>query len=216
MKNPKKIDLAKTVEAKNEIVSARDTTEIAASVKEILKDGTPDWVRFPKDYTAMAKEDFARERERTDTQVAQYKFDNQDQMTCEKNRLVNFIDANRFLHRLRGMGVVCKVYEAGKAGTVGLYAMIPGKDKLGFVFITSMQVPVMPEWSLLGEDGMGLPAGETAIGWRQVLFMLCKERVITEAEMYREFGKPAVHPFTSRHRRALYELRSGFIGATHV
>ena len=214
--NPKTVDPSKTVSAEDVIASAHDLAATEATVKEILKDGTPDWVRFPKEYRSMAAEDLAQQKERTAEQVDRYKFEDQDLMTDEESRLVNFIDANRFLHKLRALGVVCKVFDGGKRGTMGLYAMIPGKERLGFQFIASIQVPVMPEWSLLAEDQMGLPNGEAAIGWRQPLFMLVKKRVITEDEMYREFGKPIATPFTARHRRALQELRSGIIGADDV
>ena len=120
----------------------------------------------------MAAEDLAQQKERTAEQVDRYKFDNQALMTDEKGRLVNFMDANKFLHRIRRVGVVCKVFDGGKPGTMGLYAILPHKEQLGFQFIASIQVPVMPEWSLLAEDQMGLPNGEAAIGWRGVLFML--------------------------------------------
>jgi hypothetical protein len=213
LKNPKTIDPSKAVDVDENIAAQHDVPTTEATVKEILKDGTPDWVRFPKEYKQMAVEDVLEQKERTSTQVANYKFENQELMTDEKPRLVNFLHANKFLGKLRDMGVTCGVYDAGKPGTMGLYAVVPGHERLGRQFITSIQVPVMPEWSLLAEDDMGLPNGEAAIGWRAVLFMLVKNRVITEAEMYKHFGYPVVQPFTANHRRALYELRSGIIGA---
>jgi hypothetical protein len=178
-------------------------------VKECLKDSEVHKMHaHPEDYKNWLDEDIHADNERTDAQVAGYKMEDQEELTDEDNSLINFRNVNSFIKTLRENGVKCKVFQ-DRPDTCGLYCVVPGKELLGYQFITSMQVPVMPEWGLLHEEEHGVANGEAAIGWRQVLAQLILHLVMDEWEVHRIFGFPAVTKRTERYRRTLHAFRNG-------
>ena len=178
-------------------------------VKEVLKDGVPDWVKFPNDYRNWLEEGDQEEYERSCQSARAYRMPNQDEMTDEDASLRNFMGTNTFLDKLRAAGIRCKAYQDPQLPqTAGLYAIKPGYERLGFIFVTSMQVPVMPEWSLLREEEHFIPNGEAAIGWRQVLVMLAMRDIATEKQLHKIFGEPSGSR-SRRYKRTMFGIRNG-------
>lgn len=181
------------------------------AVKELLKHGTPKWFSHPEDYKEMAKEDYARQKENSDRQVAEYKLENQDVFTDEEPRKVNEMSVMKFLQRLREHGLQCCVKQAPNSprGTAGLWAIRPGYEKLGLQFVTSVQVPAMYEWSVLRVDEHGLAAGEKFIGWRNACVRLVELGIWSEEKVNLIFGRPPLRKHTSVYHQSMWNLRNG-------
>lgn len=177
-------------------------------VKDILKDGTPAWVSHPEDYRSMVEEETAREFEESCDAVSGYRMEDQEDLTDADASLQNFKNVNTFIEVLRREGFQVKVYQ-DRPQTCGLYAIRPGYEQLGYQFVTSMQVPVMPEWGLLHEEEHGVANGEAAIGWRQVLFQLVLKGFATEQRVHEIFGEPTPHQRSNRYRRSMHAVRNG-------
>src|SRR5580692_11831081 len=99
----------------------------------------------PEDYKNWHEEEKAADKERTDRIAQFHTFEDQSELTDEDNSLINFRNVNWFIRTLRDNGVKCKVFQ-DRPQTCGLYCVAPGRELLGYQFVTSMQVPVMPEW----------------------------------------------------------------------
>lgn len=63
-------------------------------------------------------------------------------------------------------------------------------------YITYLQYPLGPEWSILRFDEFDVPTDEKYRGWRTALLRLMQEEVLTEEEVNKAFGAPA-HDVTS-------------------
>jgi hypothetical protein len=178
-------------------------------VKECLKDEEVLKMHaHPEDYKSWYQEEVEQDKAKSDAQVAGQRFEDQEELTDEDNSLINFRNVNSFIKQLREHGVKCKVSQ-DRPETCGLWAVVPGKELLGYQFVTSMQVPVMPEWGLLHEEEHGIANGEAAIGWRQVLAQLVLRSVMGEREIHRIFGFPSATKRTERYRRTLHAYRNG-------
>lgn len=183
---------------------------IAELVTEVLKDGVPDWIKFPNDYKNWLEEGDQEEYENSCRSARAYRMEDQDDMCDEDASLRNFIDTNTFLDMLRSGGIKVKTYQDPQLPQVaGLYAIKPGYEQLGFIFVTSMQVPTMPEWSLLREEEHFIPNGEAAIGWRQVLVMLAMKDIADEKKLHTIFGEPNGTDRSRRYRRTMFGVRNG-------
>lgn len=180
-------------------------------VKECLKDDEVLKMHaHPEDYKNWYQEEKEVDKAKSDAASMQYKMEDQEELTDEDNSLINFRNVNWFIKKLREHGVKCGVTQDPQSPqTCGLWAVRPGYERLGYQFVTSMQVPVMPEWGLLHEEEHGIPNGEAAIGWRQVLAQLVVKRIISEQEVHKIFGFPAATKRTERYRRTLFAFRNG-------
>ena len=191
----------------------RDMPGTQAAIKEILKHGTPDWIKHPKDYRNFANEEFLREHEQSCEKVADYRISDQDRLTNQRicpdsARLVNFIHVRDFFTRLREHGVECLMIWNRLAQQAALHAVIPHERSKGHRYVTYVHIPWMPEWSTWRLDDHGLLNGESARGWRTVLFHLIRSRVLSEEKVKEIFGE-SYGPASYLHRRALYNLRNG-------
>ena len=187
-----------------------DRKKVEATVADILKDGVPDWVSHPRDYKNWLDEEEQADKERSDELSKEYRIEDQAELTDEDTSLINFLNVNRFLGKLRDNGIACKVYQDPQSPqTCGLYAVRNGYERLGFQFVTSMQVPVMPEWALLREEEHGVPDGEAAIGWRQVLVKLVAKKFASEQKLHEIFGEPSSTKRSERYRRTMHAIRNG-------
>jgi hypothetical protein len=195
---------------KPELTSYINKKKVEAVVGEILKDGTPDYISHPQDYKNYRDEANQADKERSDEVSKQYRMEDQTELTDEAASLVNFRNVNSFIQTLRSHGAKVKIYQDPQSPqTCGLYAIAPGREQLGYQFITSMQVPVMPEWGLLREEEHGCPDGEAAIGWRQVLVKLVLMKVFSEQALHKIFGEPVCTKRSVRYRRTLHAIRNG-------
>jgi hypothetical protein len=189
------------------IQGSHDLKTTRESIKHLLKHGTPNWVRWPQDYKAMVKEQFAWEKEQSDTMVEQYKMAGQSILADKKSRMVNITTARDFVRRLRRNGVKCVTFNNPRMPqTVGLWCIKPGTDRL--IYIAYMQVPCMYEWSVLRLDRHGLPNGEDFRGWRTVLSQLIVKGILSEKKAHKVFGHPSGHR-SLIYRQTLFNYRNG-------
>jgi hypothetical protein len=183
------------------------------SIEKILADGTPNWVRWPKDYKAMAKEDFDFHREKSDKMGTEYRWADQAMLTDKKSRRVNGIQTRDFIEKLQKNGIKCAVFDNGWKSvtgvpTVALFCVPPNRTNK-IRPICYLDVPMMFEWSVLHLDKHGIPSGEDTRGWRTVAVQLVEKDIITEAQCHRIFGAPSANKISGRYYRALWEKRNG-------
>lgn len=189
---------------KDPIRSRIDTKTTDASIKEILRDGTPKWISHPQDFKQWAREVYVADKEDSDRQVAGYRIEGQDLLTDEKARTINPIHVDEFMRKLRINGVKCFLYQVKSANTpvtmvntVGLWCVVPGQEQIGHIYkgeghqyVTWMDIPAMYEWSVLRLDDHQLPIGEKHRGWRTVVSEMVKKKVFTEQKAHHIFGAP--------------------------
>lgn len=197
------------------IKSQHDLKTTTESVKALLANGTPDWVRFPNDYKNFVAESFQEEKEQSDSQVASYKMEDQLILTNEVARKVNPIGSRDFILTLRKNGVRCFTIDNGMPQTVGLWAMRPNDPNPRY--ICYIQIPAMYEWSLLRLDEHNLPAGERFRGYRTVIVQLIVKQILTEKKAHQIFGKPTESINGRRYRETLFNFRNGigYDGSKH-
>jgi hypothetical protein len=182
-----------------------NTAATKETIKQLLADGTPDWVKHPHDYKNFVNEAFQAEKENSDKQVEGYKMEDQSLLTDEAARLVNVISTRNFIRKLRDNGVKCFTIDNGWPGTVALWVVQNDKP----VYICYLQAPAMVEWSVLALDKHGLPAGESYRGWRTVLVQLIEKFILTEDQAHKIFGAPTINIVSKRYRQTLYNFRNG-------
>ncbi len=192
----------------NPVQSKHDLTTTRQTIKQLLADGTPDWIRFPNDYRAFVKESFQAEKEVSDQLARQYHMEGQDILTDVKARKVNALLTREFIRKLRSGGVKCfSIDNAFPPQTVALWAIPPHSNEAKY--ICYLQVPAMYEWSLLKLDRHSVPIGEDFRGWRTVLSQLIIKEIMTEVEAHRVFGQPQSGIVSSLYRRTLWDFRNG-------
>jgi hypothetical protein len=184
-----------------------DTKTTQATIKELLKDGTPPWFSHPEEYKQMALESYAYDKEVSDGMVSDYRMEDMDILLDFKARNVNIISTKDFVLKLREHGVPCLALFNGMPQTVGLWAIVPTTHGSDVRPICFMQIPAMIEWSVLAIDEHGLPAGEEYRGWRTVLAELIKKGAITEERAHEIFGRPTESVVSRRYRRTLFGFR---------
>jgi hypothetical protein len=185
----------------------RDMKTTQATIKRLLSGGTPNWIRFPRDYKAFAQETIASEKEISDKMAFRYKMDHQEDLINETARKVNPWRTRDFIQKLRSSGIQCFTVDNGfPKSTVALWALKPGTDKLTYVCF--LQIPAMWEYSVLQLDKRGLPAGEAYRGWRTVEMQLIEKGIVSEDRANQIFGKPVDGPVSRRFRKNLFWLRN--------
>lgn len=182
------------------------TRQTQAVIKEMLKDGTPDWFTHPEDYKHWAREAYLADKEKSDDQVAEYRDANEAVLTDFDASFVNIIGTKDFMNKLRANKVRCWSHDAGMPKTMGLWVSMPGiKDP---IYITFMQVPAMPEWDIMRLDEHYLPDGLDYRGWRSVVYELINKKILTEQKAHEIFGAPTGDR-ACLYRRNLWKLRNG-------
>jgi hypothetical protein len=193
--------------AENPINSVHDLKTTRETIKQLLANGTPDWVRFPQDYKQFVKESFAQEKEISDTMAKAYQIEDQDILANPEGRKVNATPTRDFIKKLRDNGVKCFTIDNGyPPQTVALWAIRPGTDEA--VYVCYLQVPAMYEWSVLKLDRHNVPSGEDFRGWRTVLSQLIIKDILSEELVHQIFGKPVLNKISRVYRRTLYFHRN--------
>jgi hypothetical protein len=201
MNSPSMRDLDKPFE------SYHDISTTSESIKQLLADGTPNWMRFPHEYKAFAKESMQAERENSQRMAAEYKW--VDQELLANREKTNGIGTRDFIAKLRNNGVKCFTVDNGfPPQTVALWAIPPGQDQKAR-YVCYLQVPAMYEWSILKLDRNGIPVGEDFRGWRTVAVQLVQKEILTEQKMHEIFGVPTPNANSARYFRTLWETRHG-------
>ena len=187
--------------------SRHDLKTSQETIKKLLAGGTPNWVRWPKDYKSYAQEAILAEKEVSATMAVRHKMAGQEQLCNEVARMVNPIRTRDFIDKLRAEGIKCYTIDNGyPPSTVALWAFKPGTDHV--VPICYLQIPAMYEWSVLRLDHRGLPNGEAFRGWRTVEVQLIQKGIISEVEGHRIFGEPTDGEVSRRFRQSLYFFRN--------
>jgi hypothetical protein len=177
------------------------------TIKQILKDGTPNWVRWPKDYKSFAQETYLADREVSQLMARRYKWDDQELLLNKEARFINPISTRVFIDKLRRNDVKCYSIELGfPPQTVGLWAFKPGSERV--LPICYCQIPAMVEWSILRLDKRGIPDGEAYRGWRTVVSQLIQKDILSEQKAHEIFGPPVDGPVSYRYRKTLYWFRN--------
>ena len=196
--NMKNIQNAPDVE--NVFNERHDIDATHETIEQMLAGGTPNWVKWPHEYRAYAREAFAAEKERSDKMGLEYRWYDQAVLTDRAARKVNGIGTRDFIEKkLRANGVKCAVTASDWVGpggirTVALWATPPRRtDKLRFV--GSLDVPMMWEWSVLHLDHHNIPSGRESIGWRDIAVQLVQKEIISEAQCHKIFGAPPLTLF---------------------
>ena len=188
-------------ESRHDLKTTRET------IKKLLAGGTPNWVKWPKDYKAMAQEAVLADREVSHAMTRRYQMADQELLLNEQARKVNPIRTRDFVDKLRAAGIKCYTIDNGfPPATVALWSFKPGTDHV--VPVCYLQVPAMYEWSVLRLDKRGLPAGESFRGWRTVEMQLIEKGIISEAQAHKIFGYPTDGEVSRRFRRNLYWFRN--------
>lgn len=204
IENPSKSPLQGLEEAwasRHDLKTSRET------IKKLLSGGTPNWVRWPKDYKAFAQEAMLAEKEVSATMASRYKMAHQEELTNEIARKVNPWRTRDFIDYLRSNGVRCYTIDNGyPPQTVALWAFKPGTDHV--IPVCYLQVPAMYEWSLLNLDHRGLPNGEAYRGWRTVEVQLIEKGIVSEEFAHEIFGKPVDGTVSRRFRESLFLFRN--------
>lgn len=185
------------------------TVQTEATVREILKHGTPDWVKHPEDYKNLAKEDYLRTKENSDKQVSSFKMDGQDILADENVSKINRMSLDVFMSKLRSNGLKAWCVESTlRNNTGGLWVTSPTTEGFKPKFVTTIQYPAMYEYSVLRLDDHGLPIGEKFIGWRNAVAQLIVLGIWSEEQAHRVFGPPVIGPRSVRYRKTLWNYRN--------
>ncbi len=191
----------------NPIRNYHDFKTTRQTIKRLLANGTPNWIKWPQDYKAFVLEQQAHEKEISNRMVAQYQMEDQDILTDSKSRMVNAIATRDFIKKLRDSGLKCFTIDNGfPPQTVALWAIKPGTDEARYVCY--LQTPAMFEWSVLRLDRHNLPIGEDYRGWRTVLAQLVLKEIMTEDRVHHIFGKPVLNRVSRLYRRSLHQFRN--------
>lgn len=206
------VDLRNTRDAGDQeiITSHHDMSTTDETVQMLLANGTPDWVKRPKDFKNYAREAMAREKEISDEMVERYQMDDQIDLTNAPARLINRMGTEDFIEKLRDnpiCPVKCFTVYNGLPGTVGLWCL-PPKITQKARYVCYLRTPYMHEWSLLKVDSHNLPAGELR-GWRTVIVELIKSEILTEWQADQIFGKASERKVYRRYHQSLWEIRHG-------
>jgi hypothetical protein len=183
------------------------------AIRQMLADGTPNWVKWPNDYKSFVKESFAAEKDISNRMAAAYKWDDQEDLTNKAARQINKISTRNFVDKLHANGLKTVITDVGWIGrggipTVGLWCSPPGQSKK-LRAVCFMDVPSMWEWSVLKLDSHGIPDGEESRGWRTVAIQLVEKEIITEVQCHKIFGVPSPNAISARYFRSLWEKRNG-------
>jgi hypothetical protein len=190
---------------------AIDRKSVEHIVKETLKHGTPRWVSNPQEYRGMANEWHAQVREDLLAECRAYKFADQDLLSNPKGRRVNLMAAAVFMRKLRSAGITCFSHDSQlNDGSASLFVLMPTATGGEFQPMSSIQVPLMWEWSTIRLDPRtNLPAGFRDIGWRSAVRCLITNGVLTEDQAHVIFGKSRESSVSRIYRRMLCEHRNG-------
>lgn len=188
------------------IKSRHDLKTTRQSIKAILANGTPNWVRWPNDYKAFVRESFAAEKESSDDQVRHFRMEDQDFLIDVKSRKVNIKRTRDIIKTLRDNGVRCFTVQNGHPQQVGIWCCPSNSDEM--VYVCYLQVPYMCEWSVLRLDRHFLPNGEDFRGWRTLIVQLVEKGILTEQKAHKIFGAPTDGMVSRRYRRSLFFYRN--------
>ena len=190
---------------------AIDRRSVEHTVKELLKNGTPKWVSHPEDYRGMVNEWHAQAKQNLLEECRAYRYQDQALLANPEGRRVNMMPAAVFMRKLRAAGLTCFSHDSQLAdGSASLFVLMPTPRGGEFEPVSSIQVPLMWEWSTIRLDPRTeLPSGFRDIGWRSAVRCLITRGALTEEQAHAIFGAPRESYVSRIYRRMLCEHRNG-------
>lgn len=96
------------------------------------------------------------------------------------------------------------LHDEVKNGRVGISAWVTdAAGRRERKFITSLQYPYGPEWSIMRFNEYNVPTTERYRGWRTALLALMIDRVLTEEEVNRAFGPVVLNEASALYRQQI-------------
>jgi hypothetical protein len=180
-----------------------------ATIKEMLKGGTPDWFKRPEEYKNFAREEYLAQKEISCNLSSEYHMEDQELLSDEGPRRVNVLPTYKFLRMLKDNGIHVGATEIqGEPQLAGLWAICKTPEGKKPVCIGAIQIPAMYEWSILRLDEWGVSQGEKFIGWRTALCSLITKGALTEQKAHEIFGEPRMNEVSRRYRKTLWQHRN--------
>lgn len=90
---------------------------------------------------------------------------------------------------------------------VGISAWVWRNGERTAQYVTYMQYPVGPEWSVMRFDEFDVPTTEKYRGWRTALLRLMQEGLLDESEVNRAFGPVTMSEVSDLYHEQLEEIR---------
>ena len=150
-------------------------------------------------------------REGNSAAVSGYQWDRQEELSeaHEAERMGKAMHANELMRGLKACGLECGLRKTKLRQMMGLDGVVKINGVLQVQYLCWVQVPWMPEYSVMYFDDHGLPTSEKYRGWRTVLIQLIQHGAIREADALRVFGEPTGQPVARRFKQLLYAIRNG-------
>ena len=90
---------------------------------------------------------------------------------------------------------------------VGISGWVNRKGEYTAQYITYMQYPLGPEWSIMRFNEYDVPTSEKYRGWRTAVLRLIQEGLVTEEEVDRAFGPVAQNEASKLYMEQIEEFR---------
>jgi hypothetical protein len=155
--------------------------------------------------------DLAAELKESNTDaVAGYRWERQEELSeaHEKERMGKPMHANELIQKLQACGLECGLRRTRHRQMMALDGVVKVNGVMRPEYLCWVQVPMMPEYSVMYFDDHHLPTTEKYRGWRTVLIQLIQRGAISEASAKRVFGEPTGRMAPRRYRQQLYAIRN--------
>jgi len=106
-RNLRVLDPRKTVGVEDNMIARHDFATTDETIKQLLANGTPNWVKHPEEYKRFARECFLAEKEISDKMTEQYQMEDREDLLNAEARLVNPMSTDEFVRKLRAYGIRC-------------------------------------------------------------------------------------------------------------
>lgn len=209
MTAPVRIGLGTEKSAQNPWESYDKQMDPLVGTSERLKEAVRVYAqkRHKKESNA-GKEEVHRQHELSCDSVKAYRWDQQDELVTEKDRIGKIMNCLDFMRRLNKI-VPCGFGNPdARKGLIGITCRVSTMEGGEWNYAGPIQVGYMHEYSTIRLDAHNLPVNEKWRGWRTVLLRLIQGGFITERQAHKEFGEPITGPVSRRYRAQLYGLRN--------
>jgi hypothetical protein len=153
--------------------------------------------------TQETTERFQQMREMNTDAVREYRWEKQDELARESERIGRIVTENNFLSQLQRVATA----KYNDWATRGMRGLSVWKDDR-WQYVCAVQCGYMPEYSVMTFDEHGLPLAEKYRGWRTVLLRLVTQGFVSEERVHQVFGAPPSNAASRRYREHLWRYRN--------
>jgi len=153
----------------------------------------------------QTQEEYCRQKEAADSQVAQYQWVRPEEYANEGARIGHIMHTSVFVKKLRDAGVRCWTRPHPQAGKITLVIQ---RETHAPEVGCWLQNGYCPELSIMRFDDHGIPTVEKYRGWRTALLQLILKSAISQEKAEEVFGKAPVTPEFHRYNWMLQQFRS--------